>query len=134
MKSIISLILVLCVSWLTPVFCRTKSNQEDQQAEKIKSQIEKIGVRQDITVVMKDGKKYHGFVSRIGDEDFDIAEVDRKTTLTVRYSEVKKASKGYGQKGPLGNRVGRKGRLIGTIIGITVAVVIPVIIAGSVKD
>jgi tetrahydromethanopterin S-methyltransferase subunit G len=74
------------------------------------------------------GKKYHGFVVRISDTDFEIIEVDRKTNYTFQYSEVKEVDEGNGEKGPLGNRVGRRGRLFGLIAGLSVAVALPVVL------
>jgi hypothetical protein len=47
---------------------------------------------------------------------------------------VKKVDEGYGEKGPLGNRVGRRGRLIGLIAGLTVALGLPIILLATSKD
>jgi hypothetical protein len=106
----------------------------DTRIEKVKAKVNKIGVRENITVFHIDGKKYHGFVLRIGDSDFEITEIDRKTNYTFQYSEVKKVDEGYGEKGPLGNRVGRRGRLIGLIAGLTVALGLPIILLATSKD
>ena len=71
----------------------------DTRIEKVKAKVNRIGVREDITVFHINGKKYHGFVLRISDTDFEITEVDRKTNYTFQYSEVKKVDEGYGEKG-----------------------------------
>jgi hypothetical protein len=100
------------------------------QTDKIESKIRKIGIRADVTVKLHNGKTYHGFINRIDDEQFEMSEVDLKTSVVIRYDQVKKLESGYGEKGPLGNRVGKKGRRIGLIIGLA-AIAIPVIIAAS---
>ena len=97
---------------------------------KIESKIRRIGIRADATVKLLSGKTYHGFINRIDDEEFEMSEVDLKTNVVVRYDQVKKVESGYGNKGPLGNRVGKKGRRIGLIIGLA-AIAIPLIIAGT---
>jgi len=100
----------------------------DTRIEKVKAKVNKIGVRENITVFHINGKKYHGFVLRISDTDFEITEVDRKTNYTFQYIEVKKVDEGYGEKGPLGNRVGRRGHLVGLIVGFGVALVLPIVL------
>ena len=106
----------------------------DTRVEKVKAKVNRIGVRENITVFHTNGKKYHGFVVRISDSDFEITEVDRKTNYTFQYSEVKNVDEGYGEKGPLGNRVGRKGRLIGLIVGFSVALILPLVLLATSKD
>jgi hypothetical protein len=103
----------------------------DTRIEKVKAKVNKIGVRENITVFHINGKKYHGFVLRISDTDFEITEVDRKTNYTFQYSEVKKVDEGYGEKGMLGNRVGRKGRLFGLIAGLSVALALPIVLVAT---
>jgi hypothetical protein len=131
-KSLIAIIFMLILTVRIPAasigdpFQTPKSS--DMRIEKVKAKVNKIGVRENITVFHIDGKKYHGFVLRISDTDFEITEVDRKTNYTFQYSDVKKVDEGYGEKGPLGNRVGRRGRLFGLIAGFTVAVVLPVVL------
>ena len=86
------------------------------RAEKIAIQVIKFGVDQDVTV--STGKKeYHGAISKIEDESFQLAEVDLNQVLTISYDEVKKIRKGYGEKNMIGKRVNPR---TGTIIGIAV--------------
>lgn len=106
----------------------------DKSVAKIRAKVEKIGIRGDITVKMADRKSYHGFVTRIDDESFEVTDVDLKTTFTIRYNEVKSIENGYGEKGPLGNRVGKNKRRLGMLIGIAVAFILPVVIVAVVKD
>lgn len=131
-KSLIVVIFMLTMTIRVPAVSVDDPVQtpksSDARIEKVKAKVNKIGVRENITVFHINGKKYHGFVLRISDSDFEIAEVDRKTNYTFQYSEVKKVDEGYGEKGPLGNRVGRRGHIIGLIAGLSVAVALPVVL------
>ena len=131
-KSLIAIIFALILTVRIPAASIADTVQtpksSDTRIEKVKAKVNKIGVRENITVFHIDGKKYHGFVLRISDSDFEITEVDRKTNYTFQYSEVKKVDEGYGEKGPLGNRVGRRGHMIGLIAGLSVALVLPVVL------
>jgi len=137
-KSLIVIVIMLILTIRIPaasVYDPVQTpKSSDTRIEKVKAKVNKIGVRENITVFHIDGKKYHGFVLRISDSDFEITEVDRKTNYTFQYSEVKKVDEGYGEKGPLGNRVGRRGHLIGLIVGFGVALALPFILVATSKD
>ena len=134
-KSLITIIFMLILTIRIPVVSVDAAVQtpksSDIRIEKVKAKVKKIGVRENITVFHIDGKKYHGFVMRISDSDFEITEVDRKNNYTFQYSEVKKVDEGYGEKGPLGNRVGRRGHLIGLIVGFTLVLVLPIVLVAN---
>jgi hypothetical protein len=134
-KSLVAIIFMLILTIRIPAVSLDDPVQtpksSDTRIEKVKAKVNKIGVSENITVFHIDGKKYHGFVLRISDTDFEITEVDRKTNHTFQYSEVKKVDEGYGEKGPLGNRVGKRGRLIGLIVGLTVALVLPIVLVAN---
>jgi len=98
------------------------------------AKIMKIGIRANVTVKLHNGKTLHGFINRIEDQQFEISEVDLKTILVIRYDEVKKVESGYGPKGLLGNRVGKKGRRIGTIIGLAALAIPIIIVAVSIRE
>ena len=66
------------------------------QADKIHSQVDKIGVLGNITVSTMGGAEYYGSVNRIGTDDFSINEVDQRREITLRYGEVKRVRAGYG--------------------------------------
>ncbi|MCI0485675.1 MAG: hypothetical protein L0229_03650 [Blastocatellia bacterium] len=68
-----------------------------RQAEQIKKKVEKIAIGEDIAVHLRSGGELCGAVSRIGDESFEIAEVDLKQNITVKYGDVKRVWKGYGK-------------------------------------
>lgn len=104
------------------------------QRDKIESKIRRIGIRSDVTVKLFNGKTFHGFINRIDDQQFEMSEVDLKTSIVIRYDEVRKVESGYGEKGPLGNRVSKKTRRIGRIIALAATVVLPIIIVASVRE
>ena len=104
------------------------------QTDKIAAKILKIGIRADVTVKLYNGKTYHGFINRIDDEQFEMSEVDFKTSVVVRYDQVKKVERGYGEKGPLGNRVGKKGRQMGMIITLATVAGIGVLMLVGLKE
>jgi hypothetical protein len=117
-KSLIAIILTLILTIRVPAAGVDDPVQTlklpDTRIEKVKATVNKIGVRENITVF------HNGFVLRISNSDFEITEIDRKTNYIFQYSEVKKVDEGYGEKWPFG-RVGRRGRLIGTIVGLSAA-------------
>lgn len=132
MRSLLPFVLVILL-----VFPQVRAQQPQgstAQNDKIAAKIMKIGARANVTVKLYNGKTLHGFINRIEDQQFEISEVDLKTNLVVRYDEVKKVESGYGPKNILGNRVGKKGRRIGTIIGIAALAVPLVIVAISIRE
>ena len=137
-KSLIAIIFALILTVRIPAASIADTVQtpksSDTRIEKVKAKVNKIGVREDITVFHINGEKYHGFVLRISDTDFEITEVDRKTNYTFQYSDVKKVDEGYGEKGPLGNRVGRRGHLFGMIAALSVGVALPIILLAVSKE
>jgi hypothetical protein len=57
--------------------------------------VSRIGISQTITVIIADADDLHGTIINIGGESFDLAEVDQRRLVTVRYEEVKKVRSGY---------------------------------------
>jgi hypothetical protein len=138
-SAVASLIRVLLVSaFLVPPGLAQQpqptASGSSAQTDKIESKIRKIGIRADVTVKLNNGKTYHGFINRIDDEEFEMGEVDLKTSIVVRYDQVKKVESGYGAKGPLGNRVGKKGRRIGTIISVAALVIPFILVASTIRE
>lgn len=128
---------LLSVFLVATMFAQVHGQQPQRssaQSDKIFAKITKIGIRADVTVKLYSGKTYYGFINRIDDQQFEMSEVDLKTNLVIRYDEVRRVERGYGEKGPLGNRVSKKWRRIGTIIG-AAAIAIPlIIVAASIED
>ncbi len=97
------------------VFGQTKHELE------IKKAVNKIGLREDITVIRNDDKWFYGRVEAIENDSFTIYEIDQNTKMMFDYSQVSKVYKGYGtSRGINGHRIPpsrhRKGLLIGAIV------------------
>src|SRR5436305_4822545 len=84
----------------------------DQHAQKMKRNVEKLGVGHQVTAVLKDGKEYHGAVSKIEAESFQVAEVDLKQVVTINYDETKKLYRDYFHKDPFFGRNPRRNTII----------------------
>lgn len=109
----------------------------DKRAEKIRRAVERIGLSQTITVIMPREDDLHGTVIRIGEQSFDLAEVDLRQTITVRYRDVQKVRSGYAPRPDLftGQRnTPPKGVRIAAFAGLIFAVALPLIIVASAKD
>ena len=140
-KKILSLALLCVLTHLAAcvkpasAFPRQPANQspskEDQQAEKIKLKVQDLGMSTRITVIMKNGKQYYGSVAQIGDDSFQVLEVDQRQLITIAYKDAKKVWFDYGNPNPFtGRRWNPKwGRiaLLGVIamIGILIPLTIP---------
>ncbi len=116
----------------------TKQQKADaKRIEKLKRVVDKVGVGRRITVFLRNGDDLHGTVSRVGAEDFDVAEVDLKQLITVRYEFVEKAREGYGNVNLFTGRrrSPRKGTSLGILAGaMFVAIGLPLILIGTAKD
>jgi hypothetical protein len=75
-----------------------------QTPDKIRDDVEKIGISKKITVIFKTGQENSGAVAEIGTDTFQIVEIDQQQKLTIRYDEVKKVRSNYGGKGFAGKR------------------------------
>jgi hypothetical protein len=73
-------------------------------AEKIWEKVFKLGVGHDITVNIMSGASYHGQISRIDENEFEIREVDLNQKVRWYYSEVKSVRGDSGSKNIFGKR------------------------------
>ena len=75
-----------------PAFAATRAEKEAQRAEKVRTQLVKLGTGADarIRVILRDKTKLEGFVSEAGAETFAVTDRAGKTT-TVEYGQVGKA-------------------------------------------
>lgn len=108
-----------------------------KRIEKLKRVVDKVGVGHRISVFLKNGEELHGTVSRIGADDFDVAEVDLKQLITVRYEFTEKLREGYGNINLFTGkrRSPRKGTEIGIFAGVMFTVIaLPLILVGTAKD
>ena len=80
------------------------SPQPDPLAEKIRRDVEKIGIGKKITLIFKDSTENYGTITAIAQDRLSIAEVDLKKQIDVGFDELKKVRKNFGGKGFMGKR------------------------------
>jgi hypothetical protein len=102
----------------TPAFCQSSQNIPSQ-VQKVKDQVQKVGILEDVTVILLTGKEYYGSISKIEPDSFEIAEVDLKQKMAFDYKDVMKVRKGFGGRGFGGKRVNPRVNLIVGIIGVS---------------
>src|SRR5215472_17169315 len=68
----------------------------DPRAEQIKRAVRHIAIGGKITVFLKNRDVFHGAVTAIDDDRFQVAEVDLHQIFVVEYRDVKKVRSGYG--------------------------------------
>jgi hypothetical protein len=98
----------------TPAFCQPSQNVPSQ-IQKVKDQVHKVGILENVTVILLTGKEYYGSISKIEPDSFEIAEVDLKQKMAFDYKDVKKVRKGYGGRGFGGKRINPRHNLIAGI-------------------
>lgn len=109
----------------------------EKQVEKIMHAVFKVGVGQRMTVFLKSGDTLHGTLAEVREDDFQLAEVDRRQNLAVRYDEVKKVREGFGGINLFTGQ--RTSHSRGTRIAVTVAafagvLLLPIILVAASKD
>src|SRR5215475_4438908 len=109
-----------------PAFCRSPQN--------IPSQVQKLGIAEDVTVILLTGKEYYGAIRKVEPDSFEIAEVDLKQVMAFDYKDVKKVRKGYGGRGFAGKRVNPRNQWIAGAAVLGLLIVLPVIMLASSKD
>src|SRR6185295_17828295 len=109
--------------------------QSPNDALKIKSAVDKIGVHGDITVVRSDDRWFYGTVEQVDASSFTIYEIEQKQRINFSFDQVKNVYKGYGAGQTLardihGHRIPPRRHKIGLIIaGAAAAVLIVVAVA-----
>ena len=66
--------------------------------QKIKDDVDRIGIGGKITVILKSGEERYGSVSDIASTSFEVTDVDLKQKVTIDYADVKKVRRNYGGK------------------------------------
>ena len=94
----VAIAFVLALGNNATAYCQSPQNNpaSSSQAQKVKDQVQKLGVAKKVTVILLTGKEYYGSISKIESDSFEIAEVDLKQRIAFDYKDVKKARKGYG--------------------------------------
>ncbi|MCY7376730.1 MAG: hypothetical protein LH472_12290 [Pyrinomonadaceae bacterium] len=118
----------LCFAQTNPANSSPKKQVQAAKLEKLKKQVEKIGIGGKITVIRLDERDFYGSVSSIEADGFQIVEVDLKQTVGFKYAELKKINKGDGEKNLFsGRRVNpQKGWLYGVAIFGTLFVILAI--------
>jgi hypothetical protein len=93
-KKVCSVVLsaLLLQAAAVPAFAATSVEKEAKRAEKVRTQLSKLGTGADarIRVVLRDKTKLEGFVSQAGADTFAVTDAAGRTT-TVDYGQVGKA-------------------------------------------
>jgi hypothetical protein len=81
------------------VYCQSPQNSpaSTPRIQTVKDYVQKIGQGKDVTVIMFSGVEYYGAISKIEEDDFEIAEVDLKQMVAISYADVYIVEKGYGE-------------------------------------
>ena len=77
-----------------------QSAAKPTQAEEIKKKVASMGIAKRVTVILQNGNEYYGGISKIGEESFEVAEIDLKQQITVPYDDVRKIKSGFGKPNP----------------------------------
>jgi len=93
-KKVCSLVLagLMLQAAAIPAFAATSAEKEAKRAEKVRTQLAKLGTGSDarIKLILRDKTKLAGFVSEAGASTFAVTDRAGKTT-TVEYGQVSKA-------------------------------------------
>lgn len=126
LKKICSVVLaaLLLQSVAVPAFAKSDAEKAARRAEKVRTQLAKLGTGKDVRVrlELRDKTKLEGYISEAGAEGFVLTDSAGKTT-TVAYPQVKKAQ---------GNNLSTGAKIaIGIGIGAGVTLLIVLLIAAS---
>ncbi len=137
LKSIVFFAMLMLCSF-TAISAQTMPNNPvplNAKTQKIKDEITKIGRWGEITIIDKDSKEFYGSVLAVNENSVQIHDVDLKADVEIKYERIKKIRKGYGDdKNVYGKRIPNKTRFWGFIIGVGVAVVLPIVLVANMKD
>lgn len=106
----------LCFAQTNPVNSSQTKQVKTAKLEKLKKQVEEIGVGGKITVIRLDNRDFYGKVNNIEADSFQIDEVDLKQTIGFKYTEIKKIKTGAGGKSLITGR--RANHKYGWLIGV----------------
>src|SRR5215510_507565 len=73
------------------------SPASERQIQTVKDYVQKIGQGKDVSVILFSGVEYYGAISKIEEDDFEVAEVDLKQMVAISYADVYMVEKGYGE-------------------------------------
>ena len=87
----VALAALLLQSVAVPAFAKSDAGKEARRAEKVRTQLARLGTGEDarVRLELRDKTKLEGYISEAGAESFVITDPAGKTT-TVAYPQVKK--------------------------------------------
>lgn len=114
--TLILTVLLINLSLSASVFAETKVEKEAKFAQKVKTQITKLGsgTEAKVEVKLKDGTKLKGYISNIGEESFSVTNDKTGTVSEVPYPNAKQVK---------GNNL-NTGVKIAIGVGIAIAVIV----------
>ena len=94
LKKILSLTIVMLVvniAMMPSAFAKDITEKEAKFAEKVKTEISKLGVGRDakVKVKLKDGTKLEGYVSEIKEDSFTVVNTKNGNATSVPYPSAK---------------------------------------------
>ena len=89
--SILLVVLLAHIAYPSRAFASGKPEKDAQFAEKVKSEIAKLGTGSDarVEVKLKDKTKLKGHLSEVGNESFVVVDAKTGSPTTVTYPQVK---------------------------------------------
>ena len=114
-----------------------QSKSASPQVEKIRHDVQKIGIAGKVTVFQIGGNKLYGTMTKINQDEFEIAEVDLRQIITIQYTDVKRIRSGIGRINLItGKRSNpsRGVRIAAIAVGLFMVLGLPIIILANAKD
>ena len=124
----------LCFAQTDAANSSQKKQVQAAAKERLKKQVEKIGIGGKITVIRLDERKFYGSVSGIEDDIFQITDVDTQQTLDFKYAELKKVKKGDGERNLLTGKRANPNALRGWLYGAAIFGTLLVILLVGASD
>ncbi|MBX7172636.1 MAG: hypothetical protein K1X72_16830 [Pyrinomonadaceae bacterium] len=114
--TLILTVLIINLSFSSAAFAETKEEKEAKFAQKVKTEIAKLGTGTEakIQVKLKDGTKLKGYVSQINEDSFVVTDEKTGTSTEVPYPQAKQVK---------GNNLST-GVKIAIGVGITIGVIV----------
>lgn len=121
-----SLTFALIFANSAPAYCRSPQNNpgSSSRIQRVKDQIQTIGVGEDVTVILSSGLEYYGEIGKIEADNFEIDDIDLRQMVTIAYTDVKKVEKGYGKMNSSSGKrqKGSRSKLILAVAGVGASV------------
>ena len=98
-RTIVTGLVILSLSARLPVYSAGKSltpqTTHGSQIEDVKSQIKKINIGDGVTITLLNGKTFRGYLTRIGDSEFELGTAARDKYFTFKYEKVARVDMGF---------------------------------------